>query len=147
MNQKNWMINIYVKIVFINIYMEFKIIDVILVQHLAILLNEMERVLMLTIKEIRELQNYCDTLSIVNIRDILDQLLYEYKQYIKSGTPEECAQRKEWMQMSYEDIMTNFNSIIGAMRKEVTDMKIETTVAKKFKKRGRPRKLKETTDK
>lgn len=102
---------------------------------------------MLTVKEIKELQEYCDTLSRIDIHDILSQLLYEYKQYAKSGTPEECAQREEWMQMSYEDIMTNFNSIIGAMRKEVTDMKIETTAAKKFRKRSRPRKLKETTDK
>lgn len=58
---------------------------------------------MLTVKELKELQEYCDTLSMVNIRDILNQLLYEYKQYIKTGTPEECAQRKEWMQMSSVD--------------------------------------------
>ena len=49
---------------------------------------------MLTVKEIKELQEYCDTLSMVHIRDILNQLLYEYKHYIKSGTPEECAMRK-----------------------------------------------------
>lgn len=98
---------------------------------------------MLTVKE---LQEYCDTLSMTNIHDILNQLLYEYKQYIKSSTPEECAQRKELMQMSYEDIMANFNSIVGAMRKEVADMKAETILEKKPKKRGRPRKMKQTTD-
>ena len=81
---------------------------------------------MLTVKELKEIQEYCGTLSMVNIRNILNQLLYEYKQYIKSGTPEECAQRKEWMQMSYEDIMANFNSIVDAMRKEVADIKTET---------------------
>lgn len=101
---------------------------------------------MLTVKELKELQEYCDTLSMINIRDILNQLLYEYKQYMKIGTPEECAQRKEWMQMSYEDIMTNFNSIVGAMRKEVADIKTETVVEKKPKKRDRSRKMKETTD-
>lgn len=101
---------------------------------------------MLTVKELKELQEYCDTLSMTNIHDILNQLLYEYKQYIKSGTPEECAQRKELMQMSYEDIMANFNSIVGAMRKEVADMKAETILEKKPKKRGRPRKMKQTTD-
>ena len=42
---------------------------------------------MLTVKELKELQEYCDTLSMTNIHDILNQLLYEYKQYIKSGTP------------------------------------------------------------
>lgn len=50
------------------------------------------------------------------------------------------------MQMSYEDIMTNFNSIVGAVRKEVADIKTETILEKKPKKRGRPRKMKETTD-
>lgn len=33
-----------------------------------------------------------------------------------------------------------------AMRKEVADIKAETVVEKKTKKRGRPRKMKETTD-
>ena len=101
---------------------------------------------MLTVKELKELQEYCDTLSMVNIRDILNQLLYEYKQYIKSGTPEECAQRKEWMQISYEDIMANFNSIVGALRKEVADIKTDAVVEKKPQKRGRPKKIKETID-
>ncbi len=101
---------------------------------------------MLNMKDLKELQDFSDTLSVVGIRNLLDQLLYEYKQYTKSGTPEECAQRKEWMQMSYEDIMANFNSIVGALRKEVADIKTEAVVEKKPKKRGRPRKVKETAD-
>ena len=36
---------------------------------------------MLTFKELKELQEYCDTLSVIDIHDILDQLLCEYKQY------------------------------------------------------------------
>lgn len=31
---------------------------------------------MLTVKELKELQEYCDTLSMTNIHDILNQLLY-----------------------------------------------------------------------
>lgn len=42
--------------------------------------------------------------------------------------------------------MANFNSIVGAMRKEVANIKSETVVEKKTKKRDRPRKMKETTD-
>lgn len=95
---------------------------------------------MLSTKDLKELQEFCDNLSYVKIRESLDQLIYEYKQYMKSGTPEECAQRKEWMQMSYEDIMANFNSIVCALRKEVADIRTETALEKKPKKRGRPRK-------
>ena len=36
---------------------------------------------MLTFKELKELQEYCDALSVIDIHDILDQLLWEYKQY------------------------------------------------------------------
>ena len=39
-----------------------------------------------------------------------------------------------------------FNSIVGATRKEVADMKAETILEKKPKKRGRLRKMKYTTD-
>lgn len=42
--------------------------------------------------------------------------------------------------------MANFNSIVGAMRKEVADIKTETVVEKKPKKCGRPGKMKEATD-
>lgn len=101
---------------------------------------------MLDCKDLVELQDFCDSLSDVRRRNLLSQLILEYGQYKRCGSPEDCAQRKEWMQMSYEDIMANFNSIVGAMRKEVADIKTETVVEKKPKKRGRPRKMKEMTD-
>ncbi len=78
---------------------------------------------MLNTKDLKELQEFCDTLSVVKIHDLFNQLLYEYKQYMKSGTPEECAQRKE-----------------------VTDIKTETVIEKKVKKRGRSNKFKEVID-
>lgn len=67
---------------------------------------------MLSYKDLNTLQNYCDTLSIVEIRRLLDKLIHEYCQYKQSGSPEDCAQRKEWMKMSYEDIRNRFNDIV-----------------------------------
>ena len=101
---------------------------------------------MLTPKELEIVEELCDSLSDVQRKRALENLLFEHRQYTRCGTPEECAQRKEWMQMSYEDIMANFNSIVGILRKEVADIKTEAVVEKKSKKRGRPRKIKETTD-
>ena len=53
---------------------------------------------MLSYKDLSTLQNYCDTLTDPEIRIILDQLIHEYCQYKQSGSPKNCAQRKEWME-------------------------------------------------
>ena len=92
---------------------------------------------MLSYKDLNTLQKYCDTLNDPEIRRMLDQLIHEYCQYKQSGSPEDCAQRKEWMEMSYEDIRNSFNNIIHGLRNEVAVIKKETT---KPKKRGRPKK-------
>ena len=90
---------------------------------------------MLSYKDLNTLQNYCDTLSIVEIRRLLDQLIHEYCQYKQSGSPEDCAQRKEWMEMSYEDIRNNFNNIVQGLRNEVAEIKKEAAAETKPKKR------------
>ena len=90
---------------------------------------------MLSCKDLSTLQKYCDTLTDTDIRIILDQLIHEYCQYKKSGSPKDCAQRKEWMEMSYEDIRNNFNSIIQSLRNEVAEIKKESTDNAKPKKR------------
>ena len=96
---------------------------------------------MLSYKDLSTLQKYCDTLSTVEFRRLLDQLIYEYCQYKQSGSPEDCAQRKEWMEMSYEDIRNRFNDIVQDLRNEVSVIKKE---AAKPKKRGRPKKNEST---
>lgn len=95
---------------------------------------------MLSCKDLATLQNYCDTLSIVEIRRLLDQLIHEYCQYKQSGSPEDCTQRKEWMEMSYEDIRNRFNDIVQDLRNEVAVIKKEAADETKQKKRGRPKK-------
>ena len=95
---------------------------------------------MLSYKDLNTLQNYCDTLTDPEIRIILDQLIHEYCQYKQSGSPEDCAQRKEWMAMSYEDIQNRFNDIVQDLRNEVAVIRKEAMNNAKPKKRGRPKK-------
>ena len=95
---------------------------------------------MLSYKDLNTLQKYCDTLNDPEIRIILDQLIHEYCQYKQSGSPEDCAQRKEWMEMSYEDIRSSFNNIIHGLRNEVAVIRTEAMNNAKPKKRGRPKK-------
>ena len=95
---------------------------------------------MLSCKDLTTLQNYCDTLTDPEIRIILDQLIHEYCRYKQSGSPKDCAQRKEWMEMSYEDIRNSFNNIIHGLRNEVAVIRTEAMNNAKPKKRGRPKK-------
>lgn len=97
---------------------------------------------MLDYKDLAELQDFCDSLSDVRRRNLLSQLILEYGQYKRCGSPEDCTQRKEWMEMSYEGIRMSFNEKIQALRNEVSDMKREAAAEPKPKKRGRPRKNK-----
>lgn len=95
---------------------------------------------MLSYKDLNTLQKYCDTLNDPEIRRMLDQLIHEYCQYKQSGSPKDCAQRKEWMEMSYEDIRNRFNDIVQDLRNEVAVIKKECASETKPKKRGRPKK-------
>lgn len=89
---------------------------------------------MLDYKDLAELQYFCDSLSDVRRRNLLSQLILEYGQYKRCGSPEDCAQRKEWMEMSYEDIRMRFNEKIQALRNEVSDMKREAAAEPRNKK-------------
>ena len=95
---------------------------------------------MISCKDLNTLQNYCDTLTDPEIQIILGQLIHEYFRYKQNGSPEDCAQRKEWMEMSYEDIRNRFNDIVQDLRNEVAEIKKEAASETKPKKRGRPRK-------
>ena len=100
---------------------------------------------MLTFEEMEDVEKIGCILSYVKQRAALEKMIYEYRQYTRSGSPEDCAQRKEWMKMSYEDIRMNFNSTIKALRQEVSDIRDQYCNKKPPKKQaGRPRKKKET---
>lgn len=96
---------------------------------------------MLTFEEMEAVVELCDSLSDVKRKQALDKMIFEYRQYMRSGSPEDCAQRKEWMKMSYEDIRKNFNNAVNALRNEVKDIRNSYTDQKPAKKKvGRPRK-------
>lgn len=102
---------------------------------------------MLTIKELEIVEELCSSLSDVKRKKALDNLLFEYRQYIRCGSPEECVQRKEWMEMSYEDIMENFNNTVKAFQKEASDIRESYADPKPAKKKvGRPKKKKNEGD-
>lgn len=98
---------------------------------------------MLTPKELEIVEELCSSLSDVKRKKALNNLLFEYRQYMRCGSPEECAQRKEWMQMSYEDIRENFNNTVKALQREVSDIRESYADSKPAKKKvGRPKKTK-----
>lgn len=100
---------------------------------------------MMTFDEMETVVELCDSLSDVKRKQALDKMIFEYRQYMRSGSPEDCVQRKEWMKMSYEDIRKNFNNTVNALRNEVTDIRNSYTNQKPAKKKvGRPRKKKAT---
>ena len=100
---------------------------------------------MLTFEEMEDVEKIGCILSSVKQRAALEKMKSEYRQYTRSGSPEDCAQRKEWMKMSYEDIRKNFNNTVNALRNEVTDIRNSYTDQKPAKKKvGRPRKNKAT---
>lgn len=100
---------------------------------------------MLTNDELLILHNLKDSLSFVQQRNLLDQLLFEYEQYRKCGTPEDCQQRKEWMEMSFEDIRNHFNDIVKGLQNEVKQIKEEAAKSNN-KKCGRPKKTDDITE-
>ncbi len=78
---------------------------------------------MLDYKDLSEMSAYCDSISDDRLRRMFNQMIIEYGRYKRCGSPADCEQRKEWLEMSYEDIRIRFNEIIQALRNEVADIK------------------------
>lgn len=101
---------------------------------------------MMTFDEMETVVELCDSLSDVKRKQALDKMIFEYRQYMQSGSPEDCAQRKEWMKMSYEDIRKNFNNTVNALRNEVKDIRNSYTNQKPPKKQAGRQRKKTTED-
>lgn len=101
---------------------------------------------MMTFDEMETVVELCDSLSDVKRKQALDKMIFEYRQYMRSGSPEDCAQRKEWMKMSYEDIRKNFNNTANALRNEVKDIRNSYTNQKPPKKQAGRQRKKTTED-
>ena len=68
--------------------------------------------------------------------ELLDDIIYEYCQYRRCGSPEDCEQRREWMEMSYEDIRKSFNETLDALRSEVRNIRRESQITKRVVKKS-----------
>lgn len=101
---------------------------------------------MMTFDEMETVVELCDSLSDVKRKQALDKMIFEYRQYMRSGSPEDCAQRKEWMKMSYEDIRKNFNNTVNALQNEVKDIRNSYTNQKPPKKQAGRQRKKTTED-
>lgn len=86
-----------------------------------------------------DLYDFVGGLEDTHIKELFSKLLFEYDQYRKCGTVEDCQQRKEWMSMSIDDIRCEFNATVKLLRDEVKFIREEASKPKN-KKRGRPRK-------
>lgn len=104
---------------------------------------------MLNMIEMSDLLQFKDSLPDGREKELLNRVLFEYDQYTECGTPEDCKERLEWMQMSHEDIRIRLNKLIKGMREEVkyiredAEKKAEQKYKPTPKKRGRPKKNKE----
>ena len=104
---------------------------------------------MLNMLEMSDLWQFKDSLPEGRIKELLNNVLFEYGRYTECGTPEDCKDRLEWMKMSPEDVRKNFNTIINGLRDEVEYIRenAEREAERKYnpepKKRGRPKKVKE----
>lgn len=79
---------------------------------------------MLVERQIIRVGQYIDSLPDNDKNKALLSIMFrEYREYIKSGTPEDFAQCKEWQDMSITDIRKNFNSVVKGLRNEVDDIR------------------------
>lgn len=70
---------------------------------------------MLSMHNISVLTLFQESLPESKEKELLNQLLCEYIQYIQCGTVEDCKQRMEWMSYSIDDIRNNFNSMVKGL--------------------------------
>nr|WP_296955243.1 hypothetical protein [uncultured Mediterraneibacter sp.] len=89
---------------------------------------------MVSYKDLAELQAFCDDVSDEKIRHILDDVIFEYCKYRKYGTPSECAQRREWMSLSPDEILETYANTMIILQKENKELK--NKLAEASKKRG-----------
>lgn len=107
---------------------------------------------MLNMIEMSDLWQFKDSLPESRIKELLNNLLFEYSEYTECGSPKDCKDRLEWMKMSPEDVRKNFNFIIESLREEVAyirehaEQEAEMKYKPEPKKRGRPKKVKEETE-
>ena len=106
---------------------------------------------MLNVIEMSDLWQFKDSLPEGREKELLNNVLFEYNQYMECGSPEECKNRLKWMKMTPEDMRETYNLLAKHMQEEIDYIreKAERDAERKYKpepkKRGRPKKVKEIT--
>lgn len=90
---------------------------------------------MLNVYQMSDLWQFKDKLEDGKIKTLLNNVLFEYSEYIECGSVEDCKFRKELCSMSLEDIGDKFNKIVKGLCEEVEFIRQD---ANKPKRRGRP---------
>ena len=93
---------------------------------------------MLDLIQLSDLWKYKDSMPECKEKQLLNSLLFEYEEYIRCGTPEECKARLEWMSYSLDDVRRKFTEIIKGLQEEVEHIRSDYQPKPKSKRRGRP---------
>lgn len=92
----------------------------------------------LSTHDLSKIYLYCSSLPDCEEKELLLQLYCSYLEYAEIGTIEECAAHKEWLSLSINDIMREFNFMVKSLRSEVDDIRkqyeTKSSMPKKHKK-------------
>lgn len=91
---------------------------------------------MLNCYEMSDLIQFVRKMEDCKEKELFNTLLFEYNQYTKCGTVQDCQERKEWLSFSIEEIRIRFNQLAKFAKEEIEAVRLEQSI--KPKKRGRP---------
>lgn len=74
---------------------------------------------MLNIIENSDVAKFIDSIEDEDIKKLINKMHFEYMQYIKVGTPEECKRYKEWCDLKPSDYMRLFDTATRALKDEL----------------------------
>lgn len=74
---------------------------------------------MLNIIENSDVAKFIDSIEDDNIKKLINEMHFEYMQYMKVGTPEECKRYKEWCDLKPSDYMRLFDTATRALKDEL----------------------------
>lgn len=74
---------------------------------------------MLNIIENSDVAKFIDSIEDENIKKLINEIHFEYMQYMKVGTPEECKRYKEWCDLKPSDYMRLFDTATRALKDEL----------------------------
>ncbi len=74
---------------------------------------------MLNIIENSDVAKFIDSIEDEDIKKLINEMHFEYMQYMKVGTPEECKRYREWCDLKPSDYMKLFDTATRALKDEL----------------------------